>query len=783
MKNKENKGREKRPLLRKRLIKGFWAIVFAGMAAVALLFLLASWGVFGKLPTFKDLENPNLAVATEVISEDGVVLGKIYRKNRVNITYDQLPSHLVEALVATEDERFYKHSGIDMRSTLRAIAFLGKRGGGSTITQQLAKNLLEQGRGDHSIRGIIERILEKAKEYIVAIKLERSYTKQEILAMYLNQVDFVNNAIGIQSASKIYFNKPVQELTVEESAVFAGMLTNPSLYNPNSSRKELTRKRRNVVFGQMRKNNFITREQQDSLSQIPLELDFTFDDHNTGLAPYLRAVIQNDFLVDWVKNNPKVDGERYDIYRDGLKIYTTINSDMQKTAEKAVQDHLTELQEDFSKEKSRYDVWKNSKVKTALALAISNSDRYNSLKRANSGWSREKVIEEMQKPVETRIYHPVKGEVDTLISPMDSIKHHRLMLQSAFLVTDPKNGHVKAWVGGRNFKYFKFDHVTTPRQVGSTFKPFLYAVAVDNGWSPCFTINNLPVSIRTETGKMWTPKNSGGSSYDGRPVRLKDGLAQSMNNISAELIRNIGPRPVISLAERAGLEDVPQVYSIALGTTEQTVFDLTEAYTAFANGGVATEPMFISRIEDKNGNVLAEFSPGRVVEAMSPQTAWIMLQMMRGVVTHGTASRISWKYGLDNFIAGKTGTTDDNTDGWFVGLTPDLMGVVWTGADDPALRFNSTAKGQGANAALPIWANFFKEIYQNEEKFGIARNANFNRPPNITTSLNCDDPMAGFGGGGSTTLEKDHTGTVIPDNQSQTSGGVVDPDDEEDDFE
>lgn len=780
-KTKNKVGKEK-PLLRKTLIKWFWRVVLAGMAAVALLFLLASWGVFGKLPTFEDLENPNLAIATEVISADGVLLGKIYRKNRVNVTFDELPSHLVEALVATEDERFYNHSGIDIKSTFRAALFLGARGGGSTITQQLAKNLLEQGRGSGTIRGKIERILEKAKEYIVALKLERSYTKEEIIAMYLNQMDFVNNAIGVQSASRIYFNKTVQQLTVEEAATFVGMLTNPSLYNPNR-RLELTQNRRNVVFSQMEKNNYITSAEQDSLSQIPLELDFTRDNQNTGLAPYLRAVIKNDFLEDWVKDNPKVDGERYDIYRDGLKIYTTINSEMQKVAEKAVQEHLIELQEDFEKEKSRYNFWEDADVRRAIALAISNSNRYNSLKRNHPNWNRERVVEEMKKPVETTIYHPIKGEVDTLLSPFDSIKHHRMMLQSAFLVTNPKNGHVKAWVGGRNFKYFKFDHVTTPRQVGSTFKPFLYAVAIDNGWSPCFTINNLPVSIRTETGKMWTPKNAGGAVYDGRPIRLKDGLAQSMNNISAELIRNIGPRPVVRLAERAGLEDVPQVYSIALGTTEQTVYDMSEAYTAFANGGVATQPMFVTRIEDKNGNVIAEFSPGRVVEAMSPQTAWIMLQMMRGVITHGTGSRISWKYGLNNFIAGKTGTTDDNTDGWFVGLTPELIGVVWTGADDPAFHFNSTAKGQGANAALPIWANFFKEIYQNEEKYGIARDANFAKPDNITMSLNCDDPMAGFGNGQTTTLEKDHTGTIIPDDQTETSGGVVDPVEEEEDFE
>lgn len=767
---------QRKPFFRKILIKGFWTAMFGGLLALALIFLLTSWGVFGKLPTFKDLENPDLAVATEVYSADGEILGKIYRKNRVNITFEELPPHLVEALISTEDERFYKHSGIDMKGTARAILLLGKEGGGSTITQQLAKNLLHTRESN-----IVKRVLQKVKEYIIALKLERSYTKQEILAMYLNQVDFVNNAIGIQSAAKIYFNKPLDSLTIQESATFAGMVQNPSLYNPNR-RLEQTQHRRNVVLNQMRKNNFITAQEQDSIKQLPLELNFTRDDQNTGLAPYLRSVIQNDFLVKWVKDNPKVDGSRYDMYRDGLKIYTTIDSKMQEVAEQVVNEHLQELQSDFDKEKSRYDIWKNSKVSSALKNAIANSDRYNSLKRNNSGWSRERTIEEMEKPIEMSVYHPVKGEVDTLMSPLDSIKYHRLMLQSAFLVTDPHNGHIKAWVGGRNFKYFKFDHATTQRQVGSTFKPFLYAVAIDNGWSPCYTIPNLPVTIKTATGSIWNPKNSGGGGYDGRPIRLKDGLAQSMNNISAELIRNIGPRPVISLAERAGLKNVPEVYSIALGTTEQTVYDMSRAYSMFANGGVATEPIYITRIEDKNGNTLAQFSPAKV-EVISPQTAWVLVQMMRGVVAYGTAQRLGYRYGLNNFIAGKTGTTDDNTDGWFVGLTPDLIGVVWTGADDPAIHFNSTAKGQGANAALPIWGKFFKEIYANEKQFGIAKDANFPQPPNVMVNLNCDDPMAGYGPDGGTTLEKDHTGTVIPPTQSQTSGGVVDPTDEEEEFE
>lgn len=774
----------KRKLFRTALIKAFWTAVFGGGALVLLLFLFTSWGVFGKLPTFQELENPNLAVATEVISSDGEILGKIYRQNRINVTYDQLPQHLVNAVVATEDIRYFDHSGIDMKGTARAILFLGSRGGGSTITQQLAKNLLEQGRQGKSISGLIKRIIEKVKEYIIALKLERSYTKQEILAIYLNQVDFANNAIGIHTASKVYFNKQVESLSVEEAAVFAGMLQNPSLYRPNRF-PENSMHRRNNTLNQMEKyskKGKIKPEYAsalvDSLKATPIELDFTFDDHNTGLAPYLRSVIQNEFLTEWVKDNPKVDGSRYDIYRDGLKIYTTIDSRMQKIAEEAVDEHLIELQKDFDAEKKRSDPWRAQSAKTALALAISNSNRYQSIRRSKKGWSREQVIEEMKKPVETTVYHPVKGEVDTLMSPFDSIKYHRLMLQSAFMVSDPKTGEVKAWVGGRNFRYFKYDHATSPRQIGSTFKPFLYAVAIDNGWSPCFTISNLPVSILLPTGKMWTPKNSGGSFYDGRPITLKEGLAESMNNISAELIKNIGPRPVVSLAERAGMKNIPEVHSIALGSSEQSVMDMTKAYSTFANEGVSTEPIFITRIEDKNGNIIAEFSPSKK-EVMSPQTAYIMLQMMRGVVTSGTASRISWRYGLNNFIAGKTGTTNDNTDGWFVGLTPELMGVVWTGCDDPALHFNSTAKGQGANAALPIWGKFFKKIYENEEEFGIAKDANFKSPEFINISMDCSDPMSIYGRPSSTS-----TTTADPSARPQPpTGVVVDPTDEEEDFE
>lgn len=736
----ENKQKQRKPFFRKWFFRLFWTVMFGGILGVFLLFLLTSWGVFGKLPSFEDLENPNLAVATEVYASDGPLLGKIYRKNRVNVTYDELPKDLVNALIATEDERFRRHAGIDLKATIRAILFLGKRGGGSTLTQQLAKNLLGQGTKKGSgVMKYLYRIPEKAKEYFVALKLEKSYTKEEIITMYLNQFEFVNNAIGIQSAAKIYYNKKLPELTMDECAMFAGMMKNPSLFNPKQNPID-SKKRRNVVFQQMKKNDLITAQQQDSLSALPVKINFNKDDHNTGLAPYLRAVIQNEFLPKWVNDNPKLDGGKYDIYRDGLKVYTTIDSRMQNIAEQAVTEHLNDLQKQFNKEKKYKKPWKERPEVIALELAISNSERFKNIKRKNPGYNRKKAIQEMKKEVNMSIYHPLKGEVDTLMSPLDSIKYHRLMLQSAFIVTEPKSGDIKAWVGGRNFKYFKFDRATTKRQIGSTFKPFLYSVAIDNGWSPCYTIPNLPVTVKTATGDIWNPKNSDKYVYDGLPVTLKRGLAGSMNNISAQLIKDIGPRPVITLAERAGMKDVPEIYSIALGATEQTVLDMSRAYTTFANKGISTEPLFISRIEDKNGNVLAEFVPSKV-EAMSPQTAYIMLQMMRGVVTSGTAVRLMSRYGLTNFIAGKTGTTNGNTDGWFVGLTPELIGVVWTGADDPAIHFESTAYGQGANAALPIWAKFFKEVYKQKDKIGIDPNREFESPGLLPVSMNCDQVL------------------------------------------
>ncbi len=772
---------KKQKLVRRTLIRGFWSLMFIGIFSVILLFLMASWGAFGKLPTFEELENPDLAVATEVYSSDGELLGKIYRKNRVNITYNDLPQHLVNAIVDTEDERFYNHSGIDMRSTGRAVALLGRRGGGSTITQQLAKNLLEQGRGEHTVQGYIGRVFEKSKEYIVALKLEKRYTKQEILAMYLNQFDFVNNAIGIQTASKVYFNKHVNELDTIESAVFAGMLNNPSAFNPRQNPKD-SKVRRNVVLYQMHRNGDLTKEERDSLMDVETVIDFNLDDHNSGLAPYMRSYIQNEFLPNWVKNNPKVDGSTYDIYRDGLKVYTSVDSRMQAIAEKAVSDQLQQLQKKFDKVYKNKDLWSSKQAKTALGIAISNSERYNSIKRAHKDWSRERVIEEMKIPVDMRLYDPVKGSKDTLLSPLDSIKYNRALLQSAFLVTEPTTGQIKAWVGGRNFRYFKYDHTTTKRQVGSTFKPFLYSVAIENGWAPCYTVPNLPVQVVTATGKVWSPKNSG-VAFDGRPITLKYGLSQSMNNISAALIKEIGPRPVITLAERAGLKDVPEVYSIALGTTEQSVQDLTQAYTMFANKGVSIAPYVVTRIEDKNGNIIQEFSSNQVTEVISPQLAYTMLQMMRGVVTGGTAQRIGWQWGLDNFIAGKTGTTNDNTDAWFVGLTPQLMGVVWTGADDNAIHFPTwSGDGQGARSALPIWGQFFRDLYKRQDEFGIKQYSEFEMPANMTVSLNCDatnmyNPLMGPG----TTYSG--SGEVIPQNTVSTGGDTVKPKNEEEDFE
>ncbi len=756
-------------------IKALWALFALGILALVLLFAGASMGLFGPLPSFEELENPDIAVASEVISADGVVLGKIYRQNRVNAEYEELPKHLVDALISTEDARFRKHSGVDLKSTLRAIVFLGKRGGGSTLTQQLAKMLVHDRQSS-----LPKRVIQKVKEYIVAIRLEKRYTKNEILAMYLNQLDFVNNAIGVKSAARIYFNKTLDELSIEEAATLVGMAKNPSLYNPNRNeeRKELTRGRRNVVIRQMVKYGKLDRREKDSLQALALNLDFKRDDHNTGLAPYLRSVIQNDFLKEWIEKNPRIKGEKYDMYRDGLKIYTTIDSRMQALAEDALEGHLVDLQKDFDRQNKARDPWKGKKEKAALEIAIVNSERYQSLKRANKSWSKDKIKEEMGKKENMLVYHPTKGEVDTLMSPMDSIKYHRTMMQSAFVVVDPGTGHIKSWVGGRDFKYFKLDHATTKRQVGSTFKPFLYTVAINNGWSPCFQVPNLPVSIQTKTGKVWTPKNAGQHAYTGEPVTLKYGLQRSWNNISAYLINEIGPRPVMQFTERLGLEDVPEVYSIALGTTEQSVLDMAHAYTAYANRGISTEPIFVTRIEDKNGNVLAQFVP-ESVEAMRPELAYTMLQMMRNVVTGGTGIRLNSRYGLsDVFIAGKTGTTDDHSDGWFVGLTPELIGVVWTGCDDPVLRFRRLSLGGGNNMALPVFGRFFRELYKKQKELGVSRYANFVQPDFLTVSMDCDNyysPGIDF-----PTQPGVESGTTVP---PVSDGGTVEPVEDEEDFQ
>jgi len=764
--------KKSKPLVNK-IIKLFWGSIGLGIISVVLLVLLTSWEVFGPLPDFEELENPDIAVATEVYSADGEILGKIYRKNRVTVTFDEFPPHLVDALLATEDIRFYKHAGIDLKSTIRAFAFLGKRGGGSTLTQQFAKNILHDRKSN-----LLKRGIQKVKEYIVAVRLERSYTKEEILAMYLNEVDFSHNAIGIKTAAKVYFNKDVKDLTIEEASVFAGMLKSPYYKNPKSFPEDSTI-RRNSTINQMAKYNKISKAARDSIKQIPIKLDFNKDDHNTGLAPYLRSVIQNDKLKQWIEENPRLDGEKYDMYRDGLKIYTTIDSRMQAIAEKSVQSHLIELQKDFDKQNKRTDIWKDKRAQTALQIAISNNERYQNRRR--KGMEREKIIEEMSKELEMTVYHPLKGEVDTVMSPIDSIKYHRTMLQSGFVAMDPHTGHVKAWVGGRDFQYFKLDHATTKRQVGSTFKPFLYTVAIDNGWTPCFTVPNYPVSIQTKTGDIWTPKNSDSDEYDGRPITLKEGLARSKNTISAFLIKEIGPEPVKELTTRLGLKDIPSVYSIALGTTEQSVVDMAQAYTAYANSGVSTEPIVITRIEDKNGNVLGEFVPSKV-EAMSKELAYTMVEMMRGVVTGGTAGRLSWKYGIKNYVVGKTGTTDDHSDGWFVGLTPDLIGVVWTGCDDPVLRFRSIAKGSGTNMALPIWGQFFRDVYEEEDTFGIKKAAYFEKPSYLSVEMQCEELPEMITVTDSTTVTPS---VPVPNSNTSTTttGGVLQPDDEDDDFQ
>ena len=708
-----------------KFIKWFWGIILGGLATVCLLFLLASWGVFGALPTFEELENPKSDLATEVISSDGKTLGKYYIKaNRTPILYKDLPENLVKALVATEDERFYQHSGIDFKGTARAVANLGTSGGASTITQQLAKNLFNQGGSSN----IFKRLSQKLKEWVVAVKLERQYTKEEIITMYLNTQGFLFNATGIRSAARIYFGKEPKELDLQESAILVAMLKNPRQYNPHRTvSKEKSLQRRNVVFSQMEKNGFISEQEKDSLQKLPLKIKFTPESHSDGLATYFRENLKQ-FLKDWAKNNKKPNGESYNIYKDGLKVYVTIDSRMQQYAEEAIEEHMANLQHYFHNEQKKnktapfYDIEKED-IDRIIRRAKQNSDRYKRLKAAGKS---EKEIEKNFKTETDMTVFTWKGERDTVMTPYDSILHYKHFLRSGLVSIEPQTGHIKAWVGGINHKYFKYDAVEQQkRQVGSTFKPFVYATAINQlKMSPCDKLPNTPYTIPKEKYGMpedWTPKNST-PDYGGE-LTLKEALAKSTNVVTAQLIDKVSPINVARLAESAGIQSKIEANpSIALGSVELSLIEMVGAYATFANKGLRVSPMMITRIEDKNGTILQEFVP-QTKEVLSEESAYVILDLMKGVTQSGSGVRLRTKwsnlskistgfpYEFTNPIAGKTGTTQNQSDGWFMGIVPNLATGVWTGGEDRATHFYGISYGQGATMSLPSWALFMRKCY------------------------------------------------------------------------
>jgi len=730
-----------------KFTKWIWRLFLGGIIAVFLVFMLAALGVFGTLPTFEELENPENNLATEVISIDGETLGKYYRENRTPVKFSELPENLIQALIATEDERFYEHSGIDFQGTARAAAKLGRDGGASTITQQLAKMLFTK----IASGNIAKRLIQKVKEWVIAIRLEKQYTKNEIITMYFNKYDFGHNAVGIRSASRIHFGKEPNELNIEESAMLVGMLKNSSLYNP-MRRAEMVTNRRNVVLGQMVRNEFLTEKEKDSLKKLPLNLNINLEGHSDGTATYFREYVR-EFMRKWMKENPKTNGESYNIYRDGLKIYVTLDSRLQKNAEEAMSEHMANLQRVFFKQQKKnktapfYDLEKEQ-IESTMLSAMKRSDRWKRMKK--NGASVEDIKASFYEVTPMKIFS-WKGDIDTLLTPYDSIKYNKFILQAGLLSTDPTTGHVKAWVGGIDYKHFQYDHVKQgKRQVGSTFKPFVYATAINQlGLSPCDEFPNTPYTIpagKYHLDEDWTPRNSG-DDYGGLRT-LKNALANSINVISANLIDQTTPQNVVRMAKNLGVEtDIPAVPSVALGTVDLSLYEMIGALNTFANKGMYVKPMMILRIEDKNGTILQEFTP-ETKEVLSESIAYTTINLMEGVTRYGSGVRLrtsggnypdkvvtGYPYQFDNPIAGKTGTTQNQSDGWFMGLVPNLSTGVWVGAEDRAVHFADLTRGQGATMALPIWALYMKKNYADED-LNISKEP-FEEPENLTITIDC----------------------------------------------
>jgi penicillin-binding protein 1A len=759
----------------KKYLIWFWSIFIFPIIVVMILFILISRGKLGPMPSFAELENPEYYLAAQVISEDGVLLGKISYENRTWTEYKDLSHYLIDALIATEDVRYARHSGIDIRGLGRTLVhtiILGQStGGGSTITQQLAKQLYPRDTArNSSVMRKIRLSVSKFKEWQTAVKLERSYTKEEIITMYLNKFDFSFNAIGIRSAAKVYFNTTPDSLNLQQAAVLVGMLKASTRYNPIRN-YDLMLQRRNVVISQMAKYRFITNAVADSVMKLPIDVIFRVEDHNSGLATYLRRYLtnimrkpepdrnryvqqssyddalwewNNNALYGWCNKNKKPDGSSYDVYKDGLKIYTTINSRMQKYAEEALAEHLSKkVQPDFYR-RARYfknppfsDDLTKKEIDDLIMTSLKQSDRYKVMD--TRGVSEDSIMLAFNTRVKMRVFS-WKGDRDTVMTPLDSIRYYKYFIRSSFMVEDPHNGNVRAYVGGPDFRYFKYDGVTQQKkQVGSTIKPFLYTVAMQNGYSPCQEVANIPLSfdIPGDTSQ-WKPRSTGPPAFHGKMVTLAWGLAESENYISAWLMKQFKPSAVADLMHKMGVRSfIDPVPSIFLGTSDIMLEEMVGAYGTFANKGVYTKPMYVTRIEDKNGNTISRFTP-KIEEVLSEDQAYLMLSLLQGVILHGTGNNLRREpYNLMNQIGGKTGTTQNHSNGWFMAVTPNLVGGVWSGWEDQAIHFEALGEGSGASMALPIMGLFLQKVY-NDPQFGIMEADEFERPVNFNMELDCD---------------------------------------------
>lgn len=757
----------------RRFVRIFWGIVGGGLLLLVLLFMLIANGLFGHMPTFEDLENPKSNAASEVYSADGELLGTFFVENRSYATFEELPEHLVDALLATEDVRFYRHSGIDAQGLVRVffktlLLNQGESGGGSTITQQLAKNLFPRDTvytRSKTVR-FLKLAVSKFKEWITAVKLERNYTKNEILTMYLNTVSFGYNSYGIWRASKTFFDKPVDSLDICESAVLVGMLKAPTRYSPVRN-PDLSRERRNTVIGQMVKYKKLSRTQGDSLAALPLEVRFQEGDHNAGLAGYLRELIRvmltareprpglyftheqyqadslawaDNPLYGWCRKNPKLDGSEYNIYTDGLRVYTNIDANLQRYAEEAMKTHLSRTLQPLLNREKRGGLFSRDVPQEAREVVITSgihrSDRYRQMK--SQGATEKEILAVFDKPTAMRVF-TWKGEVDTVMTPRDSVYYYKQILRAAFMAMEPQTGRVRAYVGGSDFKHFKYDMVYRGRrQVGSTIKPFLYTLAMMEGMDPCTKVPNVEQVFETND-TIWMPRGGSPGKHIGKMVTLRWGLANSINNVSAWLVKQFSPEAVARMINQMGIRSFidPQP-SVFLGTSDVSLYEMVAAYGAYVASGMRVEPLLVSRIEDRHGNLLASFS-AEPKEVIDPYTAYLMVKMLEGVVQRGTAGRMRWMYNLGGALGGKTGTTQNNSDGWFMCIEPKLVMGCWVGCEDRAVHFDNMAYGQGASSALPIVSLFLQKAYA-DATTGISDKDRWDVPKGMENlTFNCDD--------------------------------------------